>query len=88
MVFDEGIGSAGVTRGEEGGEVIRIGAAALYGGDAEVANAIAHEPRHARHYLRHNRFESDEQHGSEESVADGTPFGAGNALQNWIEGRR
>jgi hypothetical protein len=78
---------AGITLGPEGGRIIRIGPAALRGGDAEVANTIAHELSHARYYLRNKTFDG-EVHGHDKSMADGTPFGSGNALQNWIEGGR
>ncbi|WP_033443250.1 RHS repeat-associated core domain-containing protein [Saccharothrix sp. NRRL B-16314] len=87
VMFDPGIPSAGATRGRDGGLLIRVGRLGLAGGDAEAANTIAHELSHARYYLRHGTFEH-EVHGSEQSVADGTPFGSGNALQEWIEGRR
>ncbi|MFD8615352.1 RHS repeat domain-containing protein, partial [Streptomyces sp. NPDC059631] len=88
VVFDPDLGPGllGVTRGAEGGRVIRVGSDGIYD-DATAANTIAHELSHARFYLRNGTFEG-EIHGNADSMADGTPYGSGNALQDWIEGNR
>jgi hypothetical protein len=88
VVFDPDLGPGllGVTRAAEGGRVIRVGPDGIYD-DATAANTIAHELSHARYYLRNGTFEG-EIHGNADSMADGTPYGSGNALQDWIEGNR
>jgi RHS repeat-associated protein len=88
VVFDPDLGPGllGVTRAAEGGRVIRVGPEGIYD-DATAANTIAHELSHARYYLKNGTFEG-EIHGNAGSMADGTPYGSGNALQDWIEGNR
>ncbi|MFI0731860.1 putative T7SS-secreted protein [Streptomyces sp. NPDC021225] len=88
VIYDPDLppGQAGVTRAAEGGRVIRIGPSGIID-DATAANTIAHELSHARYYLKHQSFHG-EVHGDEGSLADGTPYGSGNALQDWIEGNR
>ncbi|WP_243878868.1 RHS repeat-associated core domain-containing protein [Streptomyces sp. KS 21] len=83
---DLGPGLLGVTRASEGGRVIRVGPDGIYD-DATAANTIAHELSHARYYSRNGTFEG-EIHGHAGSMADGTPYGSGNALQDWMEGKR
>ncbi|MFE2260333.1 putative T7SS-secreted protein [Streptomyces griseosporeus] len=88
VVYDPDLrpGVLGVTRGEEGGRVIRIGPSGIID-DATAANTIAHELSHARYWLKHGTFDGQE-HGHAGSMGDGTPYGSGNALQDWIEGNR
>jgi hypothetical protein len=88
LIYDESlpVGQLGVTRASEGGGVIRVERDGTYD-DATAANTIAHELSHARYYLRNGTFDG-EVHGGVDSVADGTPYGSGNALQAWIEGLR
>ena len=74
----------GVTRAAEGGRVIRIGPDALVD-EATAANTIAHELSHARDYLRGNIHKP---HGTNASVGDGSVYGSGNALEEWIKGKR
>ncbi|MEV0991746.1 RHS repeat-associated core domain-containing protein [Streptomyces sp. NPDC049949] len=83
---DLGPGLLGVTRASEGGRVIRVGPDGIYD-DATAANTIAHELSHARYYSKNGTFEG-EIHGHAGSMADGTPYGSGNALQDWMEGKR
>ncbi|MFD9733276.1 RHS repeat-associated core domain-containing protein [Umezawaea sp. NPDC059074] len=87
VLYDPKLPSLGLTKGTDGGLIVRVGPNALAGGDAEVANTIAHELTHARYYLRNKTFDGQE-HGHGRSMADGTPYGSGNALQEWIEGKR
>ncbi|MEU4416822.1 hypothetical protein [Nocardia salmonicida] len=88
IVFDSELrtGLLGVTRSGDGGNVIRIGPDALVD-DFTAANTIAHELSHARYYMRNGTFDG-EVHGNAVSLADGTPYGSGNALQEWLEGQR
>jgi hypothetical protein len=86
LLFDESLpaGQLGVTRAAEGGRVIRIGPDALVD-EATAANTIAHELSHARDYLRGNIHKP---HGTNTSVGDGSVYGSGNALEEWIKGKR
>ncbi|MFG3252143.1 putative T7SS-secreted protein [Streptomyces sp. NPDC048172] len=88
VIYDPDLpsGQLGVTRANDGGNVIRIGPDAVRD-DATAANTIAHELSHARYYMKHGTFDG-EVHGNADSMADGTPYGSGNALQDWIEGNR
>ncbi|MFE6287851.1 putative T7SS-secreted protein [Streptomyces sp. NPDC057877] len=88
VIFDPDLGSGllGVTRAADGGRVIRVGPDGIYD-DITAANTIAHELSHARYFLKHGTFDG-EVHGHADSMADGTPYGSGNALQDWIEGNR
>jgi hypothetical protein len=88
VTFDPDLpaGQLGVTRAAEGGRVIRVGPDGI-ADDATAANTIAHELSHARYYLKNGTFKG-EVHGTVDSMGDGTPYGSGNALQEWIEGRR
>ncbi|WP_370357330.1 DUF6531 domain-containing protein [Catenulispora sp. MAP12-49] len=88
VVFDPDLapGLQGVTRAVDGGRVINIGPAGIVD-DTTAANTIAHELSHARYFLRNGSFEG-EVHGGIDSMGDGTPYGSGNALQDWIEGNR
>ncbi|MFI0813775.1 DUF6531 domain-containing protein [Streptomyces echinatus] len=88
VIYDPnlGPGTLGVTRGAEGGRVIRVGPDGIID-DSTAANTIAHELTHARYWLKHRSFNGQE-HGHGDSLADGTPYGSGNALQDWIEGNR
>jgi RHS repeat-associated protein len=88
VVFDPDLppSQQGVTRAAEGGRVIRVGPDGIWN-DATAANTIAHELSHARYYLRHGTFEGEE-HGHASSMGDGTPYGSGNALEDWINGNR
>ncbi len=79
------VGQPGLTLPQEAGWVIRIGPDALQP-DAYAANTIAHELSHARYLQKYGSFEG-EVHGHAFSFADGTPYGSGNALQAWWEGR-
>jgi hypothetical protein len=87
IVYDEsmgyGTGRLGRTLAEEGGKVIRIGPDALVD-EATAANTIAHELSHARDYLRGMH----KPHGDDTSLGDGTPYGSGNALEDYIRGGR
>jgi hypothetical protein len=74
---DLGAGTLGVTRGAEGGRVIRVGPDGIFD-DVTAANTIAHELTHARYYLKHGTFDGQE-HGNGDSLADGTPYGSKNA---------
>ena len=87
VLYDHDLAPAGLTKGDDNGLIIRVGPGALRGGDADVANTIAHELSHARYYLRNGTF-AGEPHGDGDSLADGTPYGSGNALADWINGRR
>ncbi|MCC8251600.1 hypothetical protein [Saccharothrix luteola] len=89
VMFDPMVkpGAYGRTLEAEEGKVIRVGPYALSGGDAAVANTIAHELKHARYLIRNGDF-TGESHGDTNSVADGTPYGSGNALEQWIKGLR
>ena len=88
IIFDPDLpaGQYGVTRPADGGLAIRIGPMGV-ADDVTAANTIAHELSHARYFLKHGSFKGD-VHGDEDSLADGTPYGSGNALQDWIEGNR
>jgi hypothetical protein len=85
VLYDDTLpaGRLGVTKEIEGGKVIRIGPDALVD-QATAANTIAHELSHARDYLRG----SHKVHGNAASLADRTVYGSGNALEDWITGRR
>ena len=87
-VYDEDlpVGQEGVTRKEDGGTVIRIGPYGMTS-DTQTANTIAHELNHARYFLARGNWDGEE-HGDAMSMGDGTAYGAGNALQDWIEGNR
>jgi hypothetical protein len=61
--------------------VIRVGPGAL-ADQATMANTIAHELSHARDYLRGIH----KPHGVNSSIADGSVYGSGNALEDWIRG--
>lgn len=86
LVYDETLppGQLGVTREAEGGQVIRVGPDALVD-DATAANTIAHELSHARDYLNGGIHKP---HGSDASLGDGSVYGSGNALEDWINGGR
>jgi hypothetical protein len=88
VVFDPGLpaGQLGVTRAGDGGNLIRVGPDGIVD-DTTAANTIAHELSHARYFLRNGSFDG-EDHGDGGSLGDGTPYGSGNALQDWIEGNR
>jgi hypothetical protein len=73
----------GRTQAVEGSRVIRVGPAAFVD-EATAANTIAHELSHARAYLRGRH----KPHGDSSSIADGTPYGSGNALESWFRGER
>ena len=77
-------GVYGKTREVDRGKTIIIGKDAL-ADEGTAANTIAHELSHARDYLRGNIHKP---HGVESSLGDGTVYGAGNALQDFIEGNR
>lgn len=66
-------------------KIIRIGPDAIHQGEATTANTIAHELSHARDYLKGGVHKP---HGTGNSVGDGTVYGAGNALEEYIKGRR
>lgn len=88
VVYDGSLGRGtsrlGITYEAEGGRIIRIGPDAL-ADQAATANTIAHELSHARDYLR--RFHKP--HGTDLSPGgDGSVYGAGNALEEWIKGVR
>ena len=76
-------GTLGLTLADEGGNIIRIGPDALFD-EATAANTIAHELSHARDYLRGFH----KLHGDDASLGDGTLYGAGNALEDYIRGNR
>jgi hypothetical protein len=86
VVYDNTLpaGQYGVTRAAEGGRVIRVGPDALTN-EATTANTIAHELSHARDYLRDGVHKP---HGDAGSMGDGSVYGSGNALENWINGLR
>jgi hypothetical protein len=91
----------GVTRWKEvtgtGENIIRIG---RLDSEAQAANTIAHELSHAREFIQASLKGAStlqqaqdlgyiKPHGNEFSQAgNGTPYGSGNALQEFIEGRR
>lgn len=77
-------GQLGLTKRMDGGRVIRIGRDAFVD-EPTIANTIAHELSHARDYLRGGVHKP---HGGIGSLADGIPYGSGNALEQWIRGRR
>jgi len=79
-----GNGIYGITKKKDGGKIIYIGRDALQD-EAIAANTIAHELSHARDYLRGGLHKP---HGNASSVADGSVYGSGNALQEYIEGKR
>lgn len=82
VLYDDTLpeGQFGVTRPNEGGRVIRIGPTAIRGGDGTTANTIAHELSHARDFLRGGLHKP---HGNVWDIANGTPYGSGNALEAW-----
>ena len=85
-----GSGRLGTTKHVEGGRIIRIGPDAL-ADEATTANTIAHELSHARDYLRGagpTAPQLHKVHGTSASVGDGTPYGSGNALEEYIKGNR
>jgi hypothetical protein len=84
--FDPDIpaGITGITKKADGGKIIRIGREALVS-EENAANTIAHELSHARDYLRGDIHKT---HGNNSSLADGTVYGSGNALQDYIQGNR
>ena len=86
LLYDETLppGQLGFTRAAEGGQVIRIGPDAL-ADDATAANTIAHELSHARDYINGGIHKP---HGTDASLDDGSVYGAGNALEDWINGKR
>lgn len=86
LVFDDtlGAGKLGVTYAREGGSVIRIGPDAL-ADQVTAANTIAHELSHARDYLRGGVHKP---HGWDGSLDDGSVYGSGNNLEDWIRGNR
>jgi hypothetical protein len=79
-----GTGKYGVTKASEGGFAIRVGPDAVLQGEAQLANTLAHELSHARDYQRGMH----KPHGDAFSIGDNTPYGSGNALQQYIEGKR
>jgi hypothetical protein len=85
VVFDPTLppGKLGTTRAAERGMVIRVGPDAL-AGEATVANTLAHELSHARDYRRGMH----KAHGNRSSLGDRTAYGAGNALEDYINGNR
>jgi hypothetical protein len=91
----------GVTRFKEKGQIIRINEEIMRGGnEAEIANTIAHELSHARDFQRAHKGGAkslgeseamgfEKPHGNEKSPSgDGSVYGSGNALQDYIEGKR
>jgi hypothetical protein len=80
-VFDPDLppGQLGVTREVEGGLIIRIGRDAFVD-QPTLANTIAHELSHARDFMRGVH----KPHGDLSSMTDGTVYGSGNALEDWI----
>jgi hypothetical protein len=86
MDFDLGVGTGrlGRTLPDEGGRIIRIGPDSLVD-EPTLANTIAQELSHARDILAGR---AGKPHGFGDSVADGTPYGSGNALEAWIRGLR
>jgi hypothetical protein len=86
LIYDDALpaGQYGVTRAAEGGRVIRVGPDAMMD-EATLANTIAHELSHARDYLRDGVHKP---HGSSASFGDGSVYGSGNALEQWIKGVR
>jgi hypothetical protein len=91
----------GLTKYPEGGNVIHISERFMIEGDeADIANTIAHELSHARDFQRGKKagikslaeaeargFEKP--HGHENSPAgDGTVYGSGHALEEYIRGKR
>ena len=77
-------GVYGKTREVDGGKIIIIGKDAL-ADEGTAANTIAHELSHARDYLRGNIHKP---HGIESSIGDGSVYGSGNALEDFIKGNR
>lgn len=77
------VGQFGVTRASEGGKVIRIGRDALTD-EATTANTLAHELSHGRDYLRGTH----KPHGNASSIGNKTPYGSGNALEQYIKGNK
>lgn len=86
--YDESLGRGqgryGRTIASEGGRVIRIGPDAT-ANEIDAANTIAHELSHARDYLRGGPHKP---HGESSSLADGSAYGSGNALEDYIRGNR
>jgi hypothetical protein len=72
-----------VTRAEDGGWIVRVSP----DGMMDDANTLAHELSHARYFQKYGNWK-DEIHGGATSMADGTPYGSGNALEAWIRGQR
>ncbi|MFL5804701.1 MAG: hypothetical protein ACJ8CR_23530, partial [Roseiflexaceae bacterium] len=87
IMYDESMGSGtgrlGRTLESEGGRVIRIGPDALVD-EGTAANTIAHELSHARDYLNGTH----KPHGDASSMGNRTPYGSGNALEDYIRGGR
>jgi hypothetical protein len=94
-------GVKGVTKYREGGNVIHISEQLMIEGDeAAIANTIAHELSHARDFQRGHKagMKSLEEaeakgfekpHGYENSPAgDGSVYGSGHALEEYIRGKR
>lgn len=78
-------GQYGVTREIHGGRLIHLGPDAFID-QPTLANTIAHELSHARDFLRGG---AHKPHGDRSSVGgDGSVYGAGNALEEWIRGLR
>lgn len=72
-----------MTKKAQGGLVIKFGKDVLLSQET-TANTIAHELSHARDYLRDNH----KPHGNDDSLGDGSVYGSGNALEDWINGKR
>jgi len=92
IMFDDALpdGMAGSTREIEGGHIIRIGKAGMID-EFTIGNTIAHELSHARDFLRGaNRTNGlHEEHGHFDSPAgDRSVYGSGNALEEWMRGKR
>ena len=94
--YDTTLAEEGVTRWQEGGNVIRIGPIGATD-EATAANTIAHELSHGREYIKARKagitewkdaLKTFKPHGGAESLADGTPYGSGNALEDFIRGNR
>jgi len=86
ILLDErlrGTSIAGRTKESEGGFVIRINPDMLEN-EGSLANTIAHELSHARDYQKG----IEKPHGDSESVNDGSVYGSGNALEEYIRGNR
>jgi Domain of unknown function (DUF4157)/Bacterial SH3 domain len=100
IVIDAAIRSEGVTRYAEKGRVIRIQEEIIRSGnEGLIVNTIAHELSHAREFqqawkagyktlLEAERAGVIKPHGTSSSVGDRTPYGSGNALEDYINGGR